>query len=233
MFFGVRGGVKAAAATVLGSVERLAQAAVAAVVGWALGFASAWLTDYLQQQDNLPLAHRGPLIRDLGVQASSAVVWAGLALTSDGPWWQWLAAGLIATPLLQVAVTDLRHRYVYTLVAAVGIAAGIALQWLVHGGEWWYGIVGALGGFVSFLIIWALGRLLYRGQEEPLARGDITIATMVGASAGPCTLSALVYGVLVSGIFAIGVLIAKRSRHTFLPYGPGLCLGGLITLFRC
>src|SRR6266540_158096 len=66
-----------------------------------------------------------------------------------------------------------------------------------------------------------------------LARGDITIAMMVGAGAGACTLSALVYGVLASGLFAVGVLVARRSRHSFLPYGPGLCLGGLITLFRC
>ncbi len=56
---------------------------------------------------------------------------------------------------------------------------------------------------------------------------------MVGAGAGACTLSALVYGVLASGLFAVGVLVARRSRHSFLPYGPGLCLGGLITLFRC
>ena len=207
--------------------------ALAAVVGWCLGYLSAWLTDYLQQQDELPLANRGPFIRDLVVQASCAVVWAALAAIDEGPWWRWVAAGVIAVPLLQVAVTDLRHRYVYTVVAAVGIVGGVALQWLVHGGDWWWGAVGAVGGFLSFLAIYAIGRLLYRGQEEPLARGDITIAAMVGAGAGACTLSALVYGVLVSGIFAIGVLIAKRSRHTFLPYGPGLCLGGLITLFRC
>ena len=75
-------------------------------------------------------------------------------------------------------------------------------------------------------------KLLYRGRE-PLARGDITIAAMVGAGAGACTVNALVIGVLCSGIFAVGVLIAKRKSNVFMPYGPGLCLGGLITLFRC
>lgn len=214
-------------------MERIGEAALAAVVGWCLGYVSAWVTDYLQVQDELPSTKRGPLVRDIVVQASCAAAWAVLALTSDGPWWRWAAAGVIATPLLQVAVTDFRHRYVYTLVASTGIVAGVALQWLVHGGDWWWGAVGAIGGFLSFLAIYAIGRLLYRGQEEPLARGDITIAAMVGAGAGACTLSALVYGVLVSGIFAVGVLIARRSRHAFLPYGPGLCLGGLITLFRC
>jgi len=214
-------------------VERIGVAALAALGGWCLGYLSAWVTDYLQVQDELPSAQRGPLVRDIIVQASCAVVWAALAATNDGPWWRWVAAGVIAVPLLQVAVTDLRHRYVYTVIAGAGIVAAVALQWLVHGGDWWWAAVGAVGGFVSFLAIYAIGRLLYRGQEEPLARGDITIAAMVGAGAGACTLSALVYGVLVSGIFAVGALIARRSRHTFLPYGPGLCLGGLITLFRC
>jgi hypothetical protein len=163
------------------------------------------------------------------VQVGSALTWVLAALLTGDRWW---AVGLISVPQVQVTVTDLRHRYVYTIVAAVGAVLGIALGWYVHDAPWWSGLAGAAGGFVSFLLIYAIGRLLYRGQE-PLARGDITIAAMVGAGAGVCTLTALVYGVLASGVFAIGVLIARRSRHTYLPYGPGLCLGGLLTLFRC
>jgi prepilin signal peptidase PulO-like enzyme (type II secretory pathway) len=213
--------------------QALLTATLAGLVGWCLGWLSAWFTDVLQVQDELPLAARGPLLPDVVVQAICAAVWVAAALLIDGEWWRWAAAGVIAVPLVQVTVTDLRHRYVYTVVAAVGAVLGVALGWLVHPDQdWWYGLLGALGGFVSFLAIYGIGRLLYRGQE-PLARGDITIATMVGASAGACTLTALVYGVLASGLFAVGVLIARRSRHGFLPYGPGLCLGGLITLFRC
>jgi prepilin signal peptidase PulO-like enzyme (type II secretory pathway) len=213
-------------------MEQLATVVGAALVGCCLGWASAWATDWLQLQDGLPSAARGPLIRDPVVQGSCGLVWAAAPLILDGEWWHWVAAGLIAVPLLQVSVTDLRHRYVYTTVAAVGAGLGVALGWLVHGGEWWYGLLGAAGAFITFLAIYGVGRLVYRGVE-PLARGDIIIAAMVGAGAGACTLSALVYGVLASGIFALGVLVARRSRHSFLPYGPGLCLGGLITLFRC
>jgi hypothetical protein len=57
-----------------------------------------------------------------------------------------MAAGVLAVPLLQVAVTDLRHRYVYTVIAGAGIVLGIGLGWLVHGGEWWFGALGAAGG---------------------------------------------------------------------------------------
>ena len=30
---------------------------------------------------------------------------------------------------------------------------------------------------------------------------------------------------------ALALLLVTRSRHTVMPYGPGLCLGGLVTLF--
>jgi hypothetical protein len=159
-------------------------------------------------------------------------VWGVVPLALDGPWWRWAAAGLIAVPLLQVAVTDLRHRYVYLVIAGAGIVLGIALGWLVHGGEWWYGVLGALGGFLSFLLLYLVGRLVYRGWE-PLARGDITIATMVGAGAGACTLNALLIGIVASGPVRDCAVHRATVAQELHAVWPGLCLGGLITLFRC
>ena len=52
-----------------------------------------------------------------------------------------------------------------------------------------------------------------------MARGDITIAAMVGAGAAPLALNALVYGVLISGVLALAILAASRSRHTVMPAG--------------
>ena len=66
-----------------------------------------------------------------------------------------------------------------------------------------------------------------------MARGDITIAAMVGAGAAACTPQALFWGVLLGGLFAISLLLSRRSRHAYMPYGPGLCLGGLAALFCC
>jgi hypothetical protein len=169
-------------------------------------------------------------VRDAPVQLAAAAVWALAALTIDWP--RWPVVALLGVPLVQVTVTDIRHRYVYTLVAGIGIALGLGLGWLAHQGDPLDGVKGALGGFLAFGVLYLAGRLLYRGGE-PLARGDLTIAAMVGAEAGACTASALFLGVLLSGVLALAVLIARRSRHSFMPYGPGLCLGGLVSLFRC
>jgi hypothetical protein len=122
---------------------------------------------------------------------------------------------------------------VYSVIAGIGLVLGVAIGWHFHNDAWWLGLFGAAVGGLVFLGLYWLGRLAYRGRAEPMARGDITIAAMVGAGAAACAAPALVYGVLASGLLALVVLIFVRSRNVYMPYGPGLCVGGLITLFVC
>jgi len=203
----------------------------AGLLGFALGWLSAGLTEWLTPPEEAPrIRWRGPMLRDPLVQGGLALIWVVIPFLIEGNLVRWLEGGLLAAPLVQVAVTDLRTRYVYSVVAVIGLIVGLTLGWHYHGGPWWSGIAGALGCGAAFVVLYLLGRLVYRGGE-PMARGDITIAAMVGAGAASLALNALVYGVLAGGVLALGTLAATRSRHTIVPYGPGLCLGGLITLF--
>jgi len=206
------------------------------VVGWCLGWASAWLSDWLMAKDDLPPAGHGLLLRDPLVQGASALVWAATPfLIQGGDWLRWAETGLVAVPLIQVAVTDIRTRYVYTVMAVIGAVVGLAFGWHVHTVDmpWWTSVAGAVGGFIAFGFLWLLGRLIYRGRVEAMARGDITIAAMVGAGAAGCTPQALFVGVILGGLIAIALLLGRRSRLATMPYGPGLCLGGLYALFWC
>ena len=203
----------------------------AAMAGFIAGWLSAILTEWLTPAEDAPkIRWRSALIRDPLVQGGLAVVWAAIPLLVPGDLVRWLEGGLLAVPLVQVGVTDLRTRYVYTVIAGIGVLIGLAVGWQFHDGPWWSSLAGAAGGGVLFGVLYVFGRLLYRGGE-PIARGDITIAAMVGAGAATLALNALVYGILASGILALVTLVATRSRHSLMPYGPGLCLGGLITLF--
>jgi hypothetical protein len=221
--------------------DRLALGLAAGVAGWCLGWASAWLTQWLHPAEDVPAASsddavsrlRGVLIRDPIVQGTATVVGAAIPFFVGGDWLRWVEAGLIAMPLIQVAVTDLRTRYVYTVVAVVGLVLGLAFGWQVHRVEWWTSLAGAAGGFAAFGALWGLGRLIYRGRVEAMARGDIAIAAMVGAGAAACTAQALFLGVVIGGVLAAGIWVVTRSKDGFMPYGPGLCLGGLATLFFC
>ncbi len=206
-----------------------------ALVGWCMGWASAWLSDWLMAKDDLPPAGRGLLLRDPLVQGGSALVWAATPLVWPGDLLRDAEVGLVAVPLIQVAVTDIRTRYVYTVMAAIGALLGLAFGWQVHSADmpWWTSVAGAVGGFLAFGFLWLLGRLIYRGRVEAMARGDITIAAMVGAGAAGCTPQALFLGVVFGGLIAVALLLGRRSRHATMPYGPGLCLGGLAALFWC
>ncbi|MBV8713523.1 MAG: prepilin peptidase, partial [Chloroflexi bacterium] len=201
-----------------------------AVGGFVLGWLSARLTEWVTPPEEMPLIRwRSSAVRDPLVQVGLAAVWAAIPflLGGDGVL-RWLEAGLLALPLMQVGVTDLRTRYVYTVIAGIGLLIGLAIGWHVHGAVWWWSAIGAVGGAIAFGLLYGLGRLMYRGGE-PMARGDITIAAMVGAGAASQAAAALIYGVIASGVLALGVLVVARSRKVYMPYGPGLCLGGLIT----
>jgi prepilin signal peptidase PulO-like enzyme (type II secretory pathway) len=226
-------------------LDRLPQAALAAVVGWCLGWGSAWLTAWLQRSDDpdhpadpaLAPLRWNVLVRDAMVQGALALVWAALALFLAGDWLRWAAAGLLSVPLVQVAVTDFRTRYVYTVIAWLGLALGLAFGWQVHGTAWWTSVAGAAAGFAFLGFFYLLGKLYVRVRNlqdvEAMASGDVTIAAMVGAGSAACTPSALFVGMLMGGFLALGVWIVRRSASGTMPFGPGLCLGGLATLFWC
>src|SRR2546428_10493438 len=129
-----------------------------AVVGWCLGWASAWLSDWLMAKDDLPPAGLGPLLRDPLVQGGSALVWAAIPLVFPGNMLRNAETGLVAVPLIQVAVTDFRTRYVYTVMAAIGAVIGLAFGWQIHtvDMQWWTSPAGAVGGLLAFGVLWLL-----------------------------------------------------------------------------
>lgn len=172
---------------------------------------------------------RAALVPDGPLQAFQAALFAALAVRF-GPSAQLVLAALLALPLVVVLFVDLRTRYVYSVVAYPGILAGLALSPLVRGGAPWDGLAGALAGTLVLGGLYLVGRLAYRGGE-PLGSGDVTIGGLVGATVGlGALLPALVGGAVLNGLFAAALALRRRSLKSYLPYGPGLCLGALAAL---
>ncbi|HEX5417202.1 MAG TPA: hypothetical protein VFZ25_16175 [Chloroflexota bacterium] len=203
-----------------------------AAFGWLLGIPSARLVRALGAGSAVTVPSRWALLApDPALQGLQSALFAVLAW-HFGPTPGGLVYAALSVVLTLVLFIDLRTRFVYGFVAYPGIVAGILLTPLVAGGPWWGGLASALIGGAIFGALYLLGRLLYRGGE-PLATGDITIGALVGSVVGLGHLGpAIVYGVLLSGFFALFYAARTRSLSSFLPYGPGLCLGALLALVR-
>src|SRR6266542_3773815 len=135
------------------NVSPLALAGVAAAVGWWVGLASAWHSDRLVQPDGRrPEDPACGLVREPLVQGGVAAAWALLVL-SGGLSWPVAAAGLLAVALIQVGVTDVRHRCVYTLVAGCGLVVSMLLSPVVNTASPWSGVGGAAVGLMSMALL--------------------------------------------------------------------------------
>ena len=175
-----------------------------------------------------PACHSGPSAGDVGLEMATALMFAALAA-------RWPAGPVLAVHLgfaallLAILAIDLRYREVYLVLGYGGIVLAVALSPLSMSGGLGSALLGGAVGTAAFGVLYVVGRLLYGG--EPLGSGDVTIATLLGAMAGfPAVLSALLLGILAGGVGALAVLLRARDRRAVMPYGPALCLGGLLTM---
>ena len=175
-----------------------------------------------------PACQAGPSAGDVWLELGTALVFAALA--ARWPAGPMLAVHLgFAALLLAILAIDLRHREVYLVLGYGGLVLALALSPLSMSGGIGSALLGGAVGTATFGLLYLLGRLLYGGA--PLGTGDVTIAALLGAMAGfPAVIGALVLGVLVGGVGALVVLLRAGSRRAVMPYGPALCLGGLLTI---
>jgi leader peptidase (prepilin peptidase)/N-methyltransferase len=181
-------------------------------------------------------------LRDLLVEA---VLWIGLPLIwviGNGSLHSLLIGDVILSAGVLFSVIDLEHRFV-----AVEAVALVSLALVLDG--WTYGmgtlltvLAGGLAGFVIFLVLFLLGKLIglvFRlGAEiEPLGFGDVILAALVGFITGwPSILLAIFVSIFLGGVFGLGYLViglVKRSamKNATMAYGPYLLMAGLLVYF--
>lgn len=131
-------------------------------------------------------------------------------LLQPGNWLQtvpWLLASLIATI---AGVLDWRYRRIPNWLTISGLAAGIAVNTILHR---WPGLKAALLGALL-----GLGILLPFVLIRSLGAGDWKLAGALGACLGPSQmLSVLIGTILVAGLMALVVVIwSGRLKQTLL-----------------
>lgn len=199
---------------------------LSATLGLAAGVALNACADRLppSEQTRAPGARRN--WRWALMVAICAALYAYLGLR-----WGWSAAFWIqaayCTLLLLIAVIDLEHSIVPNVLVGAGMLLVLTLSVLRGAPPLGATLAGGLAGGGAFALLAALRR-------GALGMGDVKLAALIGMMTGfPWVLQALVLGVVLGGVGAAVALISRvRTGRQYMPYGPYLVAGSLMTLLH-
>ena len=172
-----------------------------------------------------PISIRYPLVEAVNVLGYLAIVWY------FGPTWTAALYALLFSALVVVTGTDLSHKIIPNVITLPGMVVGLLGAATVLPVGVINSVVGlTVGGGLLWLLAW-LSPYLF--GKEGMGGGDIKLLAMVGAFLGwkPALLTIMI-GSLTGSIIGIS-LIALRitKRDDYIPFGPFLVLGALLSLF--
>jgi leader peptidase (prepilin peptidase)/N-methyltransferase len=94
-----------------------------------------------------------------------------------------------------------------------------------------YSLIGAVSGGGSLLAIGLLGKIMYK--KDAMGGGDVKLLAMVGAFCGwKSVLVTIFFSSLVGTLISLTLIAMKlKKMDDYIPFGPYLALGALITVF--
>lgn len=160
--------------------------------------------------------------RRLAVQAAMAALGV-LAAWQGGGWLQTLAIFALSAFLLLIAVVDYEQQLIYDKVLAALAACGVA--WLLLGGGPWqrlvfdHGLAVLLGGTLLLAVAVA--------SRGGMGGGDIKFAAASGCWLTCQQLLLMLLLTFLAGglVSAVLVLLGRKGRKDYIPFGPFLALG--------
>jgi leader peptidase (prepilin peptidase)/N-methyltransferase len=131
--------------------------------------------------------------------------------------------------LLVITFIDLHFKLILNKLTVIGTVSGLFLALLPGRPAWLDAVVGIVAGGLLMLFIAYFGEALFK--KESMGMGDVKMGAMIGAFLGvKGVLMALFLGFLLAGIFSAGgILMRKLSRKSYLPFGPFIAAGALIS----
>lgn len=141
----------------------------------------------------------------------------------------------VAAVLIVTGAIDWQHRLIYTLPTLGATLAAIIVAFAIPFHSLLNALAGLLIAGILFVIFYLLARFLFPAHRAPFGLGDVYLGMFIGAALGLTNLpGALLYGMLLAGVFS-AILVAarrigKRDVPQYISYGTFLCIGALIYL---
>jgi leader peptidase (prepilin peptidase)/N-methyltransferase len=129
-----------------------------------------------------------------------------------------------------ILVTDIERRLILNAVTYPAMALGFVASFFVPGVTWWSALIGGAIGLTFFFLAAVIGNTVF--GSGALGGGDVKLAFFIGLVTGyPLVIEAIVLTILIGGAVSLVLLITRvRSLTDYVPYGPFLIAGAMITL---
>ena len=173
----------------------------------------------------VPISIRYPLVEATNALGFLTILWY------FGPTWTAALYALLFSALVVVTGTDLTHKMIPNVITLPGMVVGLLGAVTVLPVGVINSVVGlTLGGGLLWLLAW-LSPYLF--GKEGMGGGDIKLLAMIGAFLGwkPALLTIMI-GSLTGSIIGISLISLRIiKRDDYIPFGPFLVLGALLSLF--
>jgi leader peptidase (prepilin peptidase)/N-methyltransferase len=159
------------------------------------------------------------------VELATALIWVGAAwyygVSLDA-----LAAAVLGTILLGIAITDVRHYLIPDEYTLGGLPIGLVLSLRAGVGGLIGSLIGAAVGFTLLYVVAAVGEKVF--QKEAMGGGDIKMMAMVGAFVGWQGVLLTIFGGSLLGTLVFAPLLAFKIKQ-LVPFGVFLAAAAAIT----
>lgn len=154
-----------------------------------------------------------------------------LAFWRDGATPAFAATAVFTAILLIILRIDWRHHLIFqhTILIGLLLALGYAAIFAREPHALLWSGAAAAGAAGLFLLLYFLALAIYR--RRALGFGDVLLAALIGAMAGPNAALALFLGMLLGAVGGLALVALRvRTMRDYIPYGAYLCAGTIITL---
>jgi leader peptidase (prepilin peptidase)/N-methyltransferase len=167
---------------------------------------------------------RQPLI-EIGLGVAFSYLWLTL-----GPSIKLLFYALYSAIFALILITDMERRLILNVVTYPAIMLGFVASFLVPGVTWWSALMGGAIGLTFFFLVAVVGHAAF--GSGAMGAGDVKLALFVGLVTGyPLVIEAIVLTILIGAAVSLVLLVTRvRSLSDYVPYGPFLIAGAMITL---
>ncbi len=165
--------------------------------------------------------------RTLMLAAASGIAGWAIATRSTLPWWATVVHLVVLGLLVVLTATDWEQRRLPHLALDPLVALGLGFVPFNPTVDPLSAVIGGVAG-VAFL--WVVGLLVRQG----VALGDLYLVAPLGLILGwPAIFSAIFIAALAAAGMSIVLLVRGRAAmKSYIPFGPFLVIGAVLTLIR-